>query len=87
MKVYIVFDGDYHDRREIIKAFLSREKAVDFAVKEVRNKTDYMFSDKYIHERINRNIDTGLKDVFVYTKEYDMNYDRFIGIEIIEVEE
>lgn len=87
MKVYIVFDGDYYGCIEIIKAFISREKAVDFAVKEVNNKTDYKFADKYIYERINRNVDNGLKDVFVYTDYYDMSCDRFIGINIIEAEE
>ena len=92
MKVYIVYTGNYYNYNEnIIKGFTDLEKAIEFAVDVVMKKT-HKYNQDYVEERIRNGYAKSngyvepIRDLFVYTDYYDMEYDRFVGIMDVDID-
>ena len=86
MKIFLVYTSDYYDDRDLYKGFSILEKAIDYATDIVLNNTKKYNRDYIRNQILNNYNDPYQNDLFVYTDYSSMDYDRFVGIEEIEVE-
>lgn len=87
MKIFLVYTSDFiYGDRNLYKGFSVLEKAVDYATNIVLNNNK-KYNQTYIRKQILDNYNDPYRtDLFVYTDYSDMDYDRYVGIEEIEVD-